>query len=389
MKGNDKGAGAIGRLQSGLTGNRSMAGTPYLEEPSLLRGYAAYYHPVSVAQMGVILNALRSRGYGPFAAVADFGSGSGAVSESLARRGAESCLLVDHSERALVSASSAVLRAAPSCAVTTRAADIEAIAADPLRALSLGGLAGTFDCISFGHSLNELWKDREDRVSLRIALLDSLSPLLAPAGLLLALEPALLATSRDLLAVRDGLVTRGWSVVAPCVGRSRRPCPALSAGPNHTCHEDVPWVAPRAVAEAANALGLEKGSLKMAWFAFAPPSAGDPPSPYPEEASRVVSEPMRNKAGRLRRLICGAGGRRALSVKEGSPVARSSGFDALERGSVIEVRGAESRGAETRGAESVEGGLGVGEDTVIRVLDRVSLDERSLHERSLDKGSQR
>ena len=62
------------------------------------------------------------------------------------------------------------------------------------------------------------------------------------------------------------------------------------------------------------------------------------------ETALVVSEPMLNKAGRLRFLLCNDAGRFAVSARKDDPVARAAGFFGLKRGDRIRLRGAELRG---------------------------------------------
>jgi len=106
---------------------------------------------------------------------------------------------------------------------------------------------------------------------------------------------------------------------------------------------------------------LDKDSLKMTWFLFAPPANGPGDESRSRDLYRVVSDPMLNKGGRVRRLICGARGRFPLSAAEGSPDAIRSGFNGLARGDYIRVRDPEAR----------ENGWGIGNKTEIK---RVSMD---------------
>lgn len=138
---------------------------------------------------------------------------------------------------------------------------------------------------------------------------------------------------------------------------------------------------PASVAALAQSMKLDKESLKMAWFMLRPPSReeklacarGEVPAfaempalagtSEPDEGIfRVVSDPMLNKGGRVRRLVCGAAGRFPLSAPEGSPDAARSGFDALGRGDFIAVDDPEVR----------ENGWGIGERTVVRRVGGVS-----------------
>ena len=362
----DGGQAGFARLQRGLTGGRGLIGEAYMEDPELLSAYLDFYWPVSREQasraLALSARMMRLRGAKPagFHRVIDVGSGPGPVAAAFADSGAAELTLLDRSPRALELALREIPRR-PALSGSGAVRGVLAGVAEPvLHTLPCDisdppedriPLWGSADCVSFGHSLNELFAGESGRIEKRCALLERYARALAPGGTLLVIEPALLVTSRDLLAVRNLLVSRGWTVLAPCPGRSRASCLALEAGPSHTCHEEISWEIPARVASLAASLGIDKDSVKMTWFMFAPPvnaPAGVDDSPE-SGVWRVVSDPMLNKAGRCRRLICGVGGRLPLSARDGSPEAASSGFDALRRGDLVSLSGTETR----------ENGLGV------------------------------
>ena len=352
------------RLQKGLTGERALIGESYMDDAEMLGAYLDYYWPVSRAQAlrALSVAAASCSLAGGFRRVIDVGSGPGPVAAAFIDRGAEAVTLVDQSSRALDLA----LRELPKrCASGSRSpapvpetvvADISS--PDPDR-IPLWGKA---DCVSFGHSLNELWPAQSDRIRRRADLLERYAEALADEGFVLVIEPALLATSRDLLAVRDLLVERGWLVIAPCCGRAALGCPALDAGENQTCHDEIEWSPPPAVAALARSMGLDKDSLKMTWFMFAPPRTAralTEKDVSDRGTFRVVSDAMLNKGGRERRLICGSTGRFPLSVAQGHADSARSGFNRLRRGDEIAVRNPERR----------ENGWGVGGETKIEKME--------------------
>ncbi|HOT61635.1 MAG TPA: small ribosomal subunit Rsm22 family protein [Treponemataceae bacterium] len=325
----------------------------------MLRAYLAYYWPISRAQaqhalaVTAALEEMRGRASLPPRRVVDAGSGPGPVAAAFADAGAVSFVLVDQSVRALELARERLSfgRAHP-IEIDAVKADLERVCLDDL---PRGDGA---DWLSFGHSLNELYVDREDRIERRAELVVRLAGSLAPGGRVLIIEPALLGTSRDTLALRDLLVSRGWRVVAPCVGRGILPCPALAAGPAHTCHETVPWRAPPETAALAAGLGLDRDWVKMTWFVLEPPVGVDGVAhDLDAVALRVVSDPMLNKAGRVRRLLCGAAGRVPYSVAPDASGTHGA-FEGLARGDIVAVEGAQRR----------EGGWGIVEGTRTRVL---------------------
>jgi len=386
-------ADAFRELQRGLTGERALIGESYMDNPEMLRSYLDYYWPVSREQARYALR------FAPYAVrtLIDIGSGPGPVAAAFLASGTEKAVLIDQSRKAL---ELALLELPLRCGaekekISTFVADISSPDASSIP------YWGEADCVSFGHSLNELFAGADDRIERRAALLESYSRALAGGGFILIIEPALLSTSRDLLAVRNLLVERGWRVIAPCPGRVALACPALDAGESHTCHEEIAWIMPAETASLAKKLKLDKESLKMTWFLLRPPQGvkrvnaaigvtgpgnvkamtcstgaesaksaisvtGANPvpgsSPHPDSARppdacicRVVSDPMLNKAGRIRRLLCGSEGRFPLSVQSGSPDEKRTGFDLLARGDYIRVQHPEIR----------ENGWGIAPDTTI------------------------
>jgi len=321
-----------------------------MDDPALLAAYDRYYSLVSRAQArrALCLAGLRPR------AVLDLGAGPGGLSLACAELGARRLVLVDASESALARAVAALGALSGELGgaldVTTAVADLEAEPSLP---------AGPFDLIALGHCLNELGRG-EGRVSLRLGLLRRVAASLGPGGAVLVMEPATLSAGRDALALRDALVSEGWSVLAPCTRAG--PCPALAAGPVHTCHDEAAWDMPDGVRRLSEAAGLDRGLIKMTWYVVSPPlrpgeatARSLPPSSRHGAAYRVVSSPLLNKGGRVRYLLCGPEGRFPFSARKDDEAARRGGFFDLARYDLIDVERPEPR----------EGGWGFGPDTVL------------------------
>jgi hypothetical protein len=201
----------------------------------------------------------------------------------------------------------------------------------------------TADIVVWSHSLNEIAPGREDRIGGRADLVSRSAELLSPRGILILQEPALLATSRDLLAVRDLVLRPGnLKALAPCF--TDAPCPALAKGPGETCHMDFGWTPPPHVRALAARAGLDRDALKSTYVVLAradaefrplPGAAGDP--------YRVVSESMLNKGGKRRFFVCGREGRFTLSAKPALVPDRARAFLSLARGDVVTFSGTEER----------------------------------------------
>jgi SAM-dependent methyltransferase len=352
-------------LQRGLTGNRRLAGERYMERRDLLGAYLLYYWPVSYMQASL---ALAEHPFAP-RRVLDLGSGPGPLSAALLdlleERGEpppEELVLVDASRKALGLAASIISRGA------VRPGRLSSFELDLETAAELP--AGSFDLILMGHCLNELWPGGSEAMDSKRALLERAARSLAPGGRILLIEPALLATCRDLIALRDRLAAEGWSVLGPCPGSY--PCPVLAAGPERSCHAESPWAPPEPVASLALAAGLDRSSVKWTHFLLAPESGPESRRPLEAGASpaallhrgaggRIVSDPMLNKAGRLRYIVCGAGALAALSARADDGAVRSSGFMDLRRGDFIRAEGIEERPG---------GGLGLGPGSRLDVVSR-------------------
>ncbi|MBP5446929.1 MAG: methyltransferase domain-containing protein, partial [Treponema sp.] len=240
-------------LQRGLTGSRALAGNGYMQKGASLQAYLLYYWPVSYAQTKAALQkapsffervAEISGSAGTFGnagtaskakrravRVLDLGSGPSPASCSLADlaqgRGEQNMAfefcLCDSSGDAL-SLGKKILEAAyaKNASVETRVCNLENVFQPKNGAAFLDGKK--FDFIIASHSLNELWKGQKKRGEKIAGLLKNLSDCLDDGGLMLLMEPALLATSRALIEARDSLIASGLKVAAPCL-QSASPCP--------------------------------------------------------------------------------------------------------------------------------------------------------------------
>lgn len=318
------GAG-VRQLSLGLTRERSLAGTRYMDDAKLLGAYLLFYWPVSYAQAREVLGELGARPR----RVLDLGSGPGPVAFAALDAGAAEVVAADRSKPALALARQLAAEAGE--ALATREWE-------PTRK-GAGLPEGQYDLVTLGHVLNELYGAGPEAVAPRAALLEQVLERVRPGGSLLVLEPALRETSRRLLEVRDVLVERGWAVRAPCLWRGR--CPAL-VKQSDWCHAERAWPMPRVVEELARAAGLHKEALKMSYLVVAP--RGEGWAPLPEgRLFRIVSEPLEGK-GRQRYIGCGPEGRVGLALQEKHRTADNERFFKLKRGEVVSVTDTEERG---------------------------------------------
>jgi ribosomal protein RSM22 (predicted rRNA methylase) len=312
---------AVERLSHGLTRERGLVGARYLDDPVTLAAYLLFYWPVSYAQVRRLLTELQ----GPLGAALDLGSGPAPASFALLDAGATRVQAADRSDPALKLAAKLATQAGVQLGTRRWHPD----AALPEEKFSI---------IVAQHLLNELWHG-DEALERRASLCRQLLGHLHPGGTLLLIEPALRDTSRELLQLRDLLVGEGIAVRAPCLYRGR--CQALDR-PSDWCHAEREWEPPPLVLEVARAAGLRKERLKMSYLALAPPGEvwTEPPA---GRLFRIVSEPLQGK-GRLRYMGCGPEGRMGLALQDKHLGDANRRFEALERGEVIRIEGAEAKG---------------------------------------------
>jgi len=320
-------AAGVKELSRGLTGDRSLAGGNYLGRRDLLGAYLLYYWPVSFAQT---LYALKQGLVPSQGRALDLGSGPGPGAFALLEAGWTSVTAADRSAEALNLARQLADRRGQALETLVWEAETDPVPVGP------------WDLIVVGHFLNELAAGASDRIDRRSAFLKTLAARLTPTGRILILEPASHGPNADALALRDAAVAHGWSIAGPCFFQGA--CPARAA--NAACHDVLLWKVPHLVAQTARRAGIDKRELPFTWLILKP--SGQPPAD--PAVVRVVSEPMLNKAGRRRVVVCGATGRFSLSAP--GPY-RSPAWIHVGRGQALRVTDPELR----------EGGWGLGPTT--------------------------
>ncbi len=279
---------AVRVLSQGFGGNRNLSGHGYLDDPAVLAAYLLVFSPISEAQVEA---ALRLGGVVSHSgAVLDVGCGPGPAAIAARRAGFSDVMLLDHSEAAL-----GVAR--------RRIPGARAKVWTPGKPLP----DGPYDLVTLAHVVCEVFKRQPDRIEARRDLLVQIAATLSREGQILIVEPARHVVNAELLELRDMLVSSGWVVDAPCRFSGACPARAVSAA----CHAGLQWTPPPALAARFRAARLDRETLSFGWLLLRPP--GSAPRDVPEGVRRVVSDPLVNKAGRVRVLTCGTDGRRALS----------------------------------------------------------------------------
>jgi SAM-dependent methyltransferase len=338
---------ALKTLQRGLTGDRALAGSGYFSTEEILNAYLMYYWPVSFMQTSFALAELECRGVLPkIERVLDLGAGPGPASFAAFAWGAKQSILVDSIGPAL--------HVAQELSIASGLGNVQPVQAD----LSKDGAIpeGPYDLVVASHSMNELWKNSPEGEEKRASLLARASQELSSEGILLILEPSAAITAIPALRLRDKLLDPrggfGLRCLGPCLDSN--PCPALKAGEGRSCHSTWAWDPLPFVAGLAAQAGLDRDSVKATWFALGKTDGAKTftaPSPLLEQegasisalSGRIVSDPLLNKAGRLRYIVCTGPVWATLSAKSGDESAKAAGFFSLRRGDLIQCEDLEKR----------------------------------------------
>lgn len=320
-------ARGVKELSQGLTGERRLAGARYMARGDLLGAYLLYYWPVSFAQT---LFALRQGGISRGKRALDLGSGPAPGSMALLEAGWSQVTAIDQSSEAL--------------AVARQLASRGGYKLDTASWRSGEKLPGTgsWDLILAGHVFNEIGAGSLEALDERFELLEQLGDRLAPDGKVLILEPAAHGPNAQALGLRDRAAAAGWFIEGPCFFQGA--CPALATG--SACHDVLHWKVPHLVAQTARRAGIDKRTSPFTWLVLSK-RKGATVNP---QRVRVVSDPLLNKAGRRRVVVCGAAGRFSLSAPGAY---RNPVWNQASRGKSLVVKDPEVR----------EGGWGLGPET--------------------------
>ena len=182
-------------------------------------------------------------------------------------------------------------------ALQTRELDLEKL--DP------SSLGSGFDLIVVGLALNELFVDAPDPIAARVAWCESVAACLADDGAMIVLEPALRTTTRELMQVRDRLVSASaLKVIAPCTADGG--CPLLRRE-RDWCHADDALALPEPLKTIAKQAGLRWEGLSYAYLVVAKHDR------RARDVLRVVGGPIVQK-GRTETHLCHAPDLARLSV---------------------------------------------------------------------------
>lgn len=320
-------AEAVREVSEGYTTRRDELGA-IAGSPRALAARVAFFLPRDAPKIGWPLAELARRDLLPRRRlrVLDLGAGVGATAVGVGRfvraRGLAPSIAVTAVDRD--DAALDVLRR-----VAERATELGSVPIDlETRTADFASMraSGEFDLVVFGLSLNEVGTDAREAI-------DRAAQLCAPDGAIVVIEPALRATTRALMALRDEIASSPLGVFAPCVRRG--PCPML-ASERDWCHVEIALGLPPPLVVIARAAGLRYERLTFSYLTL----RRDRAQLIADDgiAGRVVSEPLVSK-GKRELVACTDGGlvriRRLDRRRSGS----NAVFDELARGDVVSWNG--------------------------------------------------
>jgi ribosomal protein RSM22 (predicted rRNA methylase) len=341
-------AAAIAELSHLFTKERAALNRLYLDDPDSAAAYCAYFLPVNLAKIQVLLDELTLEGIAGEERsginVLDLGSGPGtgglAVLDWLHERNPElarrlSVMTVDSSAGAVRIAQDlwdvyCGEAGTPGASLFAYEGDLERALKEPWRVQAKE--RGPFDLIIMANCLNELFAAALDPIALRTQLVANLLPLLKPHGTMMLVEPALRQTSRALHQVRDRLLDeQRCTVYSPCL--HERNCPAL-VHPDDWCHEERPWEPPVAIQQIDREVGFIKDALKFSYLLLR--KDGKTIVERRPDVYRVVSE-LREFKGEKRAWLCNEEGRQDVGRLDRKASPENAAVDDWHRGAIVQI----------------------------------------------------
>lgn len=205
--------------------------------------------------------------------------------------------------------------------------------AEPISARNVGSVLheSAFDVIFLSNFVGEI-RPFELRAALIQKLLGSF---LSADGSLIIIEPALRETSRDLMTLRDDLLTENPNISVQSLCLHDLPCPMLRANNRDWCHVYLEWRRPELIEKIDRLIGNQKNYLKFSYLILKNKATVQP---LPDDVSRVVSSPLISK-GKKELLICNCKGLIRLCRQDKDRSSQNFIFDELKRGDLVSYSG--------------------------------------------------
>lgn len=319
-------------LSKRFTSERSRLRGDYLSDPKCRSGYLLYFLPINFTKATALFRLFPEQFWqGSSLRFLDLGSGPGTgslafLTEAAGRlpKAALEFHLVDRNKRILQDGKH--LLESWHRTLTSPASLKIHLEKNPLHRVQA---KGQYHVILLHHVLNE-WKGL-DTPGRATALLQWVHHHLQPGGILALVEPALKRPGRDLMALRDALLTDSeLKVLAPCL--HEHPCPMLSGTKGDWCHFYVDWEEPQFMKSLDQILGNQNRFLKMSYVIL---QKHGPEHRRKDTQFRVVSNRMATR-GKTEVILCGKSGRIRLSLLDRHQSSKNQAITKVKRGDLVE-----------------------------------------------------
>ena len=157
-------------------------------------------------------------------------------------------------------------------------------------------------------------------------------------GLLIIIEPALRWTTRNLMKLRDVLLStinhQPSTILSPCL--HNLPCPMLATNHRDWCHMYLNWKRPDVIEKIDRLIGNRKDYLKFSYLIFELSHYRTIEPSHP--IWRVVSAPMHSK-GKIELLLCNASGLKKITRLDKDASDKNKDFEHVWRGDLVTYAG--------------------------------------------------
>ncbi len=201
-----------------------------------------------------------------------------------------------------------------------------------------------YDLIVVSNFLNE-WKSSSAEE--KVKFLEKIYQRhLSPEGYLVIVEPALQRNTRDLMELRDNILSRkSLSVYAPCL--HTKPCPMLASTNRDWCHFYSDWEKPDFIGSLDKILKNDNKFLKYSYMVFMSKAYNEvdalPVKKDKAHIYRVISNLMGSK-GKSEIVLCGPNGRWHLTRQDKNESKTNKTFEDLQRNNLVMVPKIPTRG---------------------------------------------
>jgi hypothetical protein len=316
-------AAAVMKLSDHYLSRPSDGPTPQTpwHQPWAAVAYAVYFFPLNYLRVRAVVEEAVRRGFlSGLSELVDFGAGLGTVALALADAAPGTFSRGEAIERAdgprlLYDALAG--RASPRLDL--------AWSKDKARAKTDGNASRRLHSFSF--ALTEL---------------PSPPPWTEDAEALMLIEPATHQDGRRLLALRQGLLSRGFHAWAPCTHQGA--CPLFAESERDWCHDRITWTPPDWWRAMAKHLPMRNATLAMSYLLMRrTPPPSEPAATAGAQLARLTGDAQRFK-GVTRQMICRGAAREFLAWqhRDGEPPALPRGLRVELAPSVL-VKGRELR----------------------------------------------